>query len=235
VEAETSELTLMLPASAGARLAYYVFLDLGVLAPRGWHCFGLYGSSGSTLMVTPEQHGSDDFLRAGTHLTGSAVELSLTYGGTSGRFHVAKIAARIFPVARQLLENVIDEEKGIYGQGFDPSDEFPSGPYPDDQLTRRGDTEVEFVTAGNSEGLGTDSWMAKNVEPIIGAAILAPADMDLVQVNVRLPPEMRDLSPTIVATVKRTRGERLEQSRIEREPISRIPEVMPWVYEGAHR
>lgn len=35
------------------RLAYYSTGDMGVLAPRGWHCFGLYGSSGSGLHVGP--------------------------------------------------------------------------------------------------------------------------------------------------------------------------------------
>ncbi len=36
-------------------LAFYTAgLDLGVLAPRGWHCFGVYGSSGEALYVTPD-------------------------------------------------------------------------------------------------------------------------------------------------------------------------------------
>ncbi len=88
------------PAAAVDRLGYYASVHLGVVAPRGWHCFGLYGSSGSTLLVTPEPYGFDDFLRANTGLAGPAVVLRLTYGGTSGRFDVAMVAARLFPVAK---------------------------------------------------------------------------------------------------------------------------------------
>jgi hypothetical protein len=42
-------------AEAANRFAYYKSAQtLGVLAPRGWYCFGTYGSSGSTLYVSPE-------------------------------------------------------------------------------------------------------------------------------------------------------------------------------------
>lgn len=37
-----------------ARPAYYAMEDgTGVIAPRGWRCFGRYGSNGSTLTVAP--------------------------------------------------------------------------------------------------------------------------------------------------------------------------------------
>src|SRR5438477_11337899 len=59
------------------KLAYYKAKDsIGVLAPRGWHCFGLYGSNGTILIVAPEAHSSRDFF--GKHLfstTGPAVVL----------------------------------------------------------------------------------------------------------------------------------------------------------------
>jgi hypothetical protein len=188
------------PASAAGRLAYYASTDLGVLAPRGWHCFALYGSSGSTLLVTPELHDASDLFDPETRLTGPAIELSRTMGGTSGRFGVAKIAARLFPVARPFVELVIDER-------FIPEEEFPSGPYPNDTLVRISDTEVEYATPANSEGMGTYGRVAKNDQPISGVAILLPAeDMDLIKLDVRLSPEMRDLSPTIIRTIESTQG-----------------------------
>jgi hypothetical protein len=183
-------------AAAGARLAYYSLDNLGVLAPRGWHCFGLYGSNGLTLVVTPEPHDADDLLRPETRLTGPVVELSSRSGGTSGRFEVARIAARIFPAARPFVQHVIDE-------GIEPKEEFPFGPYPDDRLIRRSATEVAFVTPRNSEGLGTSGGIAKNGQPIRGVAILLAADdMGLIRLCVRLPSEMRNLSAAIIATVE---------------------------------
>jgi hypothetical protein len=45
---------LATPAEAG-KLAYYkAAKGIGVLAPRGWHCFGTYGSGGDTLFVAPD-------------------------------------------------------------------------------------------------------------------------------------------------------------------------------------
>ena len=38
-----------MPPAAAAQLAYHAPSDLGVLAPRGWQCLGLYGSNGSIL------------------------------------------------------------------------------------------------------------------------------------------------------------------------------------------
>jgi hypothetical protein len=184
----------------GGRLAYYASTHLGVLAPRGWRCFVLYGSSGSVLLVTPEFHDANDLFRSETKLTGPAVELSRIMGGTSGRFEVAEIVARLFPVARPFVQQVIDE-------GLVPKERFPFGPYPNDTLIRRSDTEVEFVTLGDSEGLGTSARVAKNGQPIGGVAILLPAeDMDLVKLSIRLPPEMRDLSPAIITTVEGNKG-----------------------------
>ncbi len=191
----------MIPASAGARLAYYASTDLGVLAPRGWHCFALYGSDGATLVVTPELHDATDLVRPETKLTGPAIVLSRMLGGTSGRFEVARVAARLFPVARPFVQHVIDE-------GFVPKEEIHFGPYPNDMLTRRSDTEVEFVTPGNSDGIGTHNYIvAKNGQPISGVAILLPEDdTDLVKLDIRLPLEMRDLSTAIMTTVEDNKG-----------------------------
>jgi hypothetical protein len=98
------------------------------------------------------------------------------------------------------VQQVIDE-------GMMPKTEFPTGPYPTDTLTRRSDTEVEFLTAANREGLGTNSRIAKNGQAIRGVAILLPEDdMDLVMLATRLPPELLALAPVIVQMVERDLG-----------------------------
>jgi hypothetical protein len=190
-----SNLTPTVPALVASQLAYYASTDLGVFGPRGWHCFGLYGSNGSILIVTPEPHDATDLLRTETNLTGPAIQLSRSIGGTSGRFEVARISARVFPVAKSLVRRVIDE-------GLIPKGEFPSGPYPNDTLNRRSDTVVEFVTPAYSEGLGTNSRISKNGQAISGVAILVPEDMDLVMLSVRLPSKMQNLVSTIVRAVE---------------------------------
>src|SRR6185437_1740796 len=45
---------MAIPAGAAQRLAYYKAENgFGVLAPKGWHCFGTYGSGGANLFVSP--------------------------------------------------------------------------------------------------------------------------------------------------------------------------------------
>ena len=47
--------TVLADRAAAPQLAYYVTANgPGVLAPRGWHCAGIYGSDGASLVVTPE-------------------------------------------------------------------------------------------------------------------------------------------------------------------------------------
>ncbi|MGO8792131.1 MAG: hypothetical protein ACLQVL_32745, partial [Terriglobia bacterium] len=46
--------TIAISPQLAQRVAYYKASDgEGVLGPRGWYCFGTYGSSGSNLYVTP--------------------------------------------------------------------------------------------------------------------------------------------------------------------------------------
>jgi hypothetical protein len=46
--------SVLIAAKDAQNLAYYQSAQgIGVLAPRGWQCFGLYGSGGDTLYVTP--------------------------------------------------------------------------------------------------------------------------------------------------------------------------------------
>ena len=81
--------------------------------------------------------------------TGSAIEIAVSSGGTSGRFEVAKVIARVFPAYKQFAQNVIAE-------GIEPASDFPSGPYSNDKLTYRAKNIVEFETPANTAGLGTD-------------------------------------------------------------------------------
>ena len=102
----------------------------------------------------------------------------------------------MFPVAKAFVQQVIDE-------GLVPKSEFPSGPYPSDTLNRRSDTEVEFVTPGDTEGLGTSNRILKNGEAIHGVAILLPEqDTDLVLLSARLPSPIQNLAPAIIKAVE---------------------------------
>ena len=63
------------PLLQAPELAFYASADLGVLAPRDWHCVGLYGSNGAILIVTLEPHSADDLLKSNSGLTGPAIQL----------------------------------------------------------------------------------------------------------------------------------------------------------------
>ena len=92
-------LTVTIPAGVAQRLAYYkAEYSAGVLAPRGWHCFSTYGSNGASLFVSPEPMDSKTLLSLDWKgFTGPAIQISVSDGGTSGRFEVAKVIARVFP------------------------------------------------------------------------------------------------------------------------------------------
>jgi hypothetical protein len=190
-------------AKAVARLAYYKAEaedGFGVLAPRGWYCFGTYGSNGANLYVSPNPIRGDDVLLGKDGwkgFAGPAVQLSVESGGTSGRFGVARMMARVFPNRHEFVERVIAE-------GIEPASDFPSGSYPKDRLTYRGKELVEFTTPAETEGLGTQSRLLKNREPIRGVAMLVgDEEPDLVYLAVRLPAGMDDLVPVIVQQTER--------------------------------
>lgn len=191
-----SKVVAISPAAA-LRLAYYkAQYGPGVLAPRGWHCFSTYGSNGNNLFISPDPIDSkllfsDDW----KGFSGPAIQISYSSGGTSGRFEVAKVIARVFPAYKQFAQNVIAE-------GIEPASDFPSGPYATDKLTRRAKNIVEFDTLANSAGLGTDSRLLPNASPIDGVAIITGADTDLIQLSARVSAKDRDLIPLIVKQVE---------------------------------
>jgi hypothetical protein len=191
--------TMAIPAEAVQRLAYYKAKEgVGVLAPKGWHCFGVYGSSGAALYVSPDRISSAEVLSPSWKgFAGPVVQISLEYGGTSGRFAVAKTTARAFPSRKEFVEGVIAE-------GIEPASSFPYGPYPVDSVTDRGENVVEFSTPARAEGLGTDSRLQKNDSPISGAVLLVgEAPPDLLRVCVRLPSKNIDLSALIIQQAER--------------------------------
>jgi HJR/Mrr/RecB family endonuclease len=204
------------------RLAYYESANqfgesanqFGILAPLGWHCFGTYGSNGLSLFVSPEPIDSSNlFSTKSNGFAGPLVQLSLSDGGTSGRFAVAKAIARVFPAHREFATKVAEE-------GIEPATSFPFGAYPKDQLIYKGDEVVEYQTPAQTDGLGTDSLLLKGDDPISGVAILLTgpdSDLDLLQLSVRLPPAQAGLTESIVRQLESDTG---SQSRGAPNPAS---------------
>ena len=183
-------------ATAASRLAYYKSAqELGALAPRGWKCFYFYGSNGAILAIAA----SDDPRKAlETPLTGNAVVLTYDDGGTSGRFDVARYAARLFP---QLEKSFIAD---VIAEGIEPKESFPAGPYPADKLTYKGARLVEFVTPANGDGLGDSGLLKKDASPISGMAKIvdSPDGPQFYLLTVRLPADQAALAPAIVAAAE---------------------------------
>jgi hypothetical protein len=184
--------SVALDAAAASQLAYYQAQDsFGVLAPRGWNCFYVYGSNGSSLMVSPTAlNGALD-----VRLGGAGVVATLYIGGTSGRYDVAKYSARLF--AKQEQKFIA----GVIAEGIEPKQNFPSGPYPADKLAYKTPLLVEFETPGNKDGLGASDRLQKNAQAILGMAMLkaTPIGPDFFLLTVRLPASQAGLATAIVA------------------------------------
>jgi len=192
--------SILLPIAdeAAQRLAYYKSEQgIGVLAPRGWNCFGVYGSSGYSLYVSPQPIPTANlFSTTWSGFTGPVIEIAGEEGDTSGRFGVARTIALVFPAHRAFVEKVIAEE-------IESASSFPFGPHPKDKLIYRSDEMVEYETPGDTDGLGTNSRLNKNANPISGVAILMGTSPDLLLLSVRLSPNLTDLASTIVQQVER--------------------------------
>lgn len=180
-------------------LAYYQSgVGPGLLAPSGWFCFGAYGSSGSTFLVTRQPISGLSDLK--WPLIGPVVELDRTSGDTSGRFEVAQVVARVFPKYKALVLEVI-KFFGFFEQ------EITYGPFSTDQLTYRGDRMVEYRTPPNTEGLGTlTKRLGVSGDAIEGVAMLQGKDPDLLLLSVRLPSEMKGDSAPIIRYLEHEAG-----------------------------
>jgi len=180
------------------QLVYYqAEQGVGVLAPRGWFCFGTYGSNGGSLYVSPQPMDAETLLSTSWKgFSGPVIQLSEELGGTSGRFGVARTIARVFPAHRAFVRKVIAES-------IEPANDFPFGPYASDKLIYKNKETVEYETPARADGLGTMSRIQKNADPIRGVAILVGPDTDLLSLAMRLPPEMDDLTSIIIQQVER--------------------------------
>jgi len=154
---------VQMSVAAAKRLAYYqAEIPPGVIAPRGWHCFGAYGSNAHYLLVVPQPiSGGGLFSSNWRGIAGPAIEISWASGETYGRFEVARMIARVFPKWEAFAQDVIKE-------GIEPASDFPSGPYPKDKLVYRSERIVEYETPRHSERLGTMSQLQTNGDPIKG-------------------------------------------------------------------
>lgn len=180
-------------AKAARGLSYYRSAQgVGVLGPRGWYCFGVYGSGGETLFVSPHPIEAASVFSTDQRASGPAIDIHHRLGDGSGRFSVADIIARVFPAYKRFVTSIIEES----GQTF------TFGPYPQDRLTYKGKTIVEYRTPAEEEGLGTHSWLEKNDSPIDGVAMLVGQAPDLLLLSVRLPLNLTGLTSAIVRQVE---------------------------------
>jgi hypothetical protein len=191
--------TASVPIGPGiaAKLAYYASGNgLGVLAPRGWFCFGTVGSGGDQLTVAPEPIVKGKYFSSTwPGFQGPVVHLTHRLGETSGRFSVAEVIMRVFPDHNAFAEGV---------RKMFPDEKFASGPYPGDKLVYKTNTVVEYVTPPRLDGLGTYWAVKKSDSPINGVAILIEqATPDLLLLSVRLPTSFNGTASTIVHQVER--------------------------------
>jgi hypothetical protein len=143
------------------------------------------------LFVSPRPISRDDFGPDWAGIEGPAVQADNIDGGTSGRFVVAQVLARVFPAQRAFVQSVMDS--------FDQSaKDYTFAPYPNDKLIVQTARLVQFQTPPHSEGLGTMSRLKANDDPIDGFAMLEGKTPDLLMLRVRLPREQRDLAPVII-------------------------------------
>lgn len=176
-------------------LAYYKPATApGVLAPRGWFCFGVYGSSGSSVFVTPEPIDEAGIFKK--KFGGEVVELQNIDGGTSGRFAVASVVARVFPAHKAFVQSVVEM--------FDFFEaELTFSPYPTDKLVYRSDRAVEYTTAADSDGLGSLNALQVNKDPIVGVAALGDGNPpNLLMLSMRLPALLKPAEARIIREVE---------------------------------
>jgi hypothetical protein len=187
-----------LPEASAKRLAYYQGVsEIGVLGPRGWNCFSVYGSGGDTLLVAPPPFDGEKWFRAEEKdFPGPVIEMALRFGGTSGRFQAAEIISRVFPAYSSFVRNVREM--------FDlPATEFPTGAFPADKLTYQSQSAVEYTTPAQADGLGTIGLLRKNDSAIQGAAVLVQPDYDAYVLAVRLPRDLEGHAAEIVGRFER--------------------------------
>ena len=175
---------------AAESLAYYATgTGLGVLAPRSWYCYGMYGPGDDSLYVGLQPIDGSRFSIGRSGFVGPIIEVSHSLSNTGQRSHVAEIIARVFPAYMAFATHLMEEGTG---------EPLKFGPYPKDALTYRNNRMVEYKTPAQTDGLGTHSWLKKSVSPIEGVAMLVGPTPDLLLLSMRLPPELNGLTSVIV-------------------------------------
>jgi len=215
---KSSDKSITVPPNVAKRLAYYkAKWSPGILAPLGWNCLGINDHDSFTLLVTaksPKNNKSKaksipERIASLTHLfshrksdiTGPAILVSEYYGTTEGKLKVASFVARLFPEHKTFVQALIK-------QGTIAEKDLSYVPYPNDTLTYRGDRIVEYQTAPNSRGLGTEGLLKMEDSVIQGVAILTGETPDLVFLAMRLPADMDDLAPVIIQQTERDNAEK---------------------------
>ena len=164
----------------------------GVFGPKGWSCRAWSGSSGMLLLVTPKPLPPPYFPLP--TVTGPAVLIQMTDGSDVGRFHLALVAERLFPLLGHDIIDRVREEHLINESSFS------TDPYPDDRLDYLSDRLAEYTTAAGKSGLGTDSLLEPSDLPIRGLTLLNPevvADA-LTEFRIRLPPALNSVENAII-------------------------------------
>ena len=194
-------LRLALLSRDAARLAYFVVEPgLATLAPRGWHCVNIYGSSGADVLITPQLMDVNTAVETiqNKHSDGPAVALTYSSGFTSGREEVASVVSRVFPAHRSLIRNAAanNETKPV----------FP-GPFATDRLKYISQESLEFVTPAGKMGIGTLlAPLHPASQPISGVQILVRNRgdcCDLISLSIRLPSADSDLVPLLIRQEQR--------------------------------
>jgi len=174
-------------------IAYYKGeYSSGVFAPAGWHCRVWYGSSGSTLLVTPTPIDTAGFRPL--KVLGPAVEMRFSFAGTSGRFSVARYGSRLFPT---VLASFV---RSVKGEHVAPDSEFDPGQYAGDSVRSLGRLITLFTTPPGVSGLGTAEFLVPSRDPIHGVAVIAADSMepDMSILRVRLGAHMRQVEAAVL-------------------------------------
>ena len=119
-------------------------------------------------------------------MTGPALLLQITDGTEVGRFFLALVANRLFPLLGHEFIDRVREEHLIADASFNAE------PYADDRLDYLSDRLAEYTTPANHSGLGTDSLLEPADLPIHGLTMLNPEAISdaLTEFRIRLPAAM---------------------------------------------
>jgi hypothetical protein len=186
-----------MPAPVDGRMAeqvaFYRSLDSpGVYAPRGWSCHGWDGSNGTILVVTP--HRLEPPFYPLPVIGGPAVVIQSSDAGSSGRFHVAIVAAQLFALIADEFIATVRQEHVISDSALQAE------PHPNDQIQYISDRLVQFTTPANRTGLGTDGLFEPSDWAVRGLIVLnLERDVNsLTEVRVRLPAALNAVAATVL-------------------------------------